>query len=893
MPLPDGKRSGVVLHGRDQELAELRELVERCRAGRGAALVLLADAGLGASALVAATRALATGFRTRGVAGIAAEAELPGAAIDRLLGEPAPDHLAVGHELRRALTVGDEPTLCWVDGAHALDRRSLEELGRLARRLTGPLLMLFTCAPGGDAEPTLAGLPTLVLRPLDDTAARRVLRDRAPDELPPDLAGELVALASGVPRALIDLVDSLTPGQLCGTEPPPEALPPDSTYRAAVRRALNSLPPASRVLVQLVAEDLRSDLDTVLRAATELGVDGASWRAVAAARMVVVDGRTARPPNQLMRSTLRAESAPADRRRAHELLGEVLDPDLHRLRWAWHRATVTGAPQDADLLDGAAARARLDGDHHGAFLAYRLASELSPQREVRALRLVSAGADAWLDGRPGQARFLLRRARPLSDSAGLRAVTDLMQGGLELHNGVPSRARATLLNAAEQLCAENNGPLTAMALMLAGEASCLAGDFPEFSAIARRAEALRRADDPPPTRLLLDHVIAMAATYAGRHERAVPLLREVVDLAESVPDAMPTICAAQAAYTLGDFERARELAARAATGSPGSRTPLLVPWASIYGTLAALSQDSHHAAENGSLEALRIATAAGQHNHAVDHLTVLALLAALQGDRGTAELRLNAASEAVTSRGLGRPGALSSWASACVDLVCGRPADALDRFRFMAPGSSRVNPAIRALAAPHLVEAAVRCGEQGRAVRTLRGFDRWAHATASPSRLALSHRCHALLDGPDGAADEHFREAIRLHRVSETALELAKTELFYGTWLRRGRKPSAAREHLHDAVKIFRHYRADTWTERARAELRATGESVAEESAAKSLDELTPQQAHISRLVAEGATNREIADRLFLSPRTIDHHLRNIFTKLGLRSRVELSRLLR
>ncbi|WP_243789257.1 ATP-binding protein [Saccharopolyspora gloriosae] len=227
MPLPDGKRSGVVLHGRDQELAELRDLVDGCRAGRGAALVLLAGTGLGASTMVAATRAFAADFRTRGVAGVEVEAELPGAALDRLLDRPANDEAAAdGHELRRALTTGDVPTLCWVDGAHTLDRSSLAALGHLARRLTDlPLLMLFTCAPGSDAALVLAGLPTLVVRPLDDTAARHVLRDRTPEQLPPDLAGELVALASGVPRALVDLVDALTPGQLCGTEPPPEALP--------------------------------------------------------------------------------------------------------------------------------------------------------------------------------------------------------------------------------------------------------------------------------------------------------------------------------------------------------------------------------------------------------------------------------------------------------------------------------------------------------------------------------------------------------------------------------------------------------------------------------------------------------------------------------------------
>jgi DNA-binding NarL/FixJ family response regulator len=308
--------------------------------------------------------------------------------------------------------------------------------------------------------------------------------------------------------------------------------------------------------------------------------------------------------------------------------------------------------------------------------------------------------------------------------------------------------------------------------------------------------------------------------------------------------------------------------------------------------MGAMLHDRHVTTLSSSLEGMRIAAAIGQQNCVVDHLTILALLAGLLGDRETALVRLAAAAEAAGNRGLGRPSALSSWAVACADLADDRPADAMDRLRLMAAGTGYLHPAIRAMAAPHFVEAAARCGERAAAADALATFDHWARTTGSTPRLAQSHRCHALLADVDGEADEHFREAIRLHRAGNTALELAKTELFYAHQLRRSRKPRAAREHLRDALKIFQQYDAELWARRARAELRAAGDPVARPGG-QPVQELTPQQQEIARLVGSGATNREIAAQLVISPRTVDHHLRNIFARLGVRSRVELAALLR
>ena len=275
----------------------------------------------------------------------------------------------------------------------------------------------------------------------------------------------------------------------------------------------------------------------------------------------------------------------------------------------------------------------------------------------------------------------------------------------------------------------------------------------------------------------------------------------------------------------------------------------------------------------------------------VDHLTILALTAALQGDKTTAVHRLHLAAADVARRGLGRPSTFGSWTLACVDLVDNRPADALNRLRLLAVDTGRVHPGIKVMTAPHFVEAAVACGRPAEAASALRQYEDWATGTGCPARLALSHRSHALLAGTGAGADEYFREAIRLHRVGGTPMELAKTELFYGHRLRRDRQPKAAREHLRDALRIFQQYGSEHFVDLVRAELRASGDTI-EPTRTAAAAELTAQQSQIAHLVAEGATNREIAAQLFISHRTVEHHLRNIFARLEVRSRVELARLL-
>ncbi|MGH3382822.1 MAG: helix-turn-helix transcriptional regulator, partial [Actinoallomurus sp.] len=520
---------------------------------------------------------------------------------------------------------------------------------------------------------------------------------------------------------------------------------------------------------------------------------------------------------------------------------------------------------------------------------WQRAATLTRDRDQRATRLLAAATDAWLTGRSRRSRALVRQLLPAAREGRLRARADLLRGEIELRDGRPATGCRMLLDAADRLIDSDRGSAVA-ALAYAGEASCLGGDLRRYLAIAERAAALHDRHEEPGVELLFAHFEGMAATYRGRHREAAGPLRRTVRLAEDIDDCATKVWASMAALILGDDRRTHELATQAVNLGNGPDATVK-PWALAYLAMAELWLGRYPSATAHSLEGLRLARAAGQDNCAIDHLATMALLAALQGDKETALLRLDAVAGAATRRGLARPGAFTSWALACLELIEDRPADAAGRIRLMS-GTWHVHPLVRVMATPHFVEAAVRCDERKGARQALEVFDRWATSTRNAVRLALSQRCHALLADTEAEADEHFRAALDLHRQGDSAFELARTELLYGNRLRRGRKPRAAREHLRNALQIFSYYDAEHWTGSARAELRAAGETV-EPATPKGADELTGQQRQIARLAAEGATNREIASRLVLSHRTVDHHLRNVFVRLGIRSRVELARYFR
>jgi DNA-binding CsgD family transcriptional regulator len=894
-----------VLHGRDAELRRLRSLLSAARSGEGGCLVVRGEAGMGKSALLSAS--FSAEVVSLAIRGVRAERSLPFAALDRLLPEVdvSGPPLRVRRRAHARLTglASSAPVLCTVDDAQWMDAESLDVLGFMARRLSGHRVVMVIAGRPELAVP--AGTSSMWLGPLDDAACELLLADRP---VPAGLRAALRDLAGGNPLDLVALAESLTPEQRAGRAPLPEELP-EGPRRSELGSRLAALSPSALVLLLCAASESTVDLSLLSR----LG-DVAE---VVESGLLGVAGTALRLPSKAVRSTLYALAPPTVRRDAHARLASVLPGP----RGTWHRA-LAEPDSSAALADELAAAATSTDSLASATILERAAT-LTIHKGLRASRQLAAARQAWQAGRPGRARVLLSRA----DGADAGEVA-LLHGEMELRDGEPAVATHELTTAAAHL---RDPAASAGALLLAGEARRLSGDLRGYQTLAGslpkwtphgeipapRTEAPTTPREPPPSpgaplnaslseigpgqsgrgglwttsrcewstrtgELVLAHFAGLTATFEGRHaDAAAPLCRVVELAADDTAGVAEAVWAAEAAFALGRGETAYECASAAVSRARLSGRESLLPWALVHLSLAAIVLDRHPAAHAASTEGLAAAAAAAQRNTWIEHLSLLALSAALRGDP-TAVSTLDTAAPGIAERGLGRPCAIASWARACLDLADDRPADALGRLEAMAAGVSGAQPAIQVLATPQLVEAAVLVEQPDRARRALAVFDGWVHAGGSEAWLALSHRCHGLLD-----AEHHFGTAIALHRTAGAAMELARTQLAYANRLRRTRRARAAREQFREALRVFETVGAARWADRARAGLRAAGEQIDSDA---SLDGLTPQQAAISRLVAVGETNKEIARRLVISHRTVDHHLRNIFTALGVRSRVELAR---
>ncbi|WP_240776792.1 LuxR C-terminal-related transcriptional regulator [Nonomuraea basaltis] len=928
-----------VLRGRGEEECALLRLLDGARAGRGGALLLVGAPGMGKTALLdlAAARA-APGLRVLRVSGVESESRLPYAGLHGLLRPVAafiaslPD--AQARVLMAALESGtgagglalpaavlgllsavaaDQPVLACVDDVDRLDAASRDALAFAARRVAGePIALLFATR---DGERGPEGVPVRVLGGLDAAAVRELAGDLAPERPADDLLATLDQIARGNPLALGELITSLTADQLAGLAPPPTTLHRTGRLWREHAARLASLPEEARRLLLLIAADPGLDTATLIRAARPacaLAVLEPAERS--GILRSAADNYEFRDP--AVRAVAYHAASLSERRRAHRLLANLLEsasqearhmqPDdgasptdnidtrartgPKRLRRAWHRAWALDGPAErlADELAAAAVETHPSGGHPEPYLALERAAELTERTPLKAERLAAAARHAWISGRPRVARSLLARLRALTAPEELRGHVQLLHGSLELLGGETGSAREELLSAAGWLLDGRHRMLGVRALVRAADASYRAGDNRAFIAIARQAAALRRSDETVPTQLMFEYLAGMAATFSGLHQEAAGPLRRVVELAASVRDPAVLVWACVASMLLGEEATAHRLSARAVETARARGAVSAMPQLLEYMIYPEIWTGRYPSIAETAAKGLRLAQETGQLNTAAQHLAWLAITAAAEGDQETCRLRADAAIDLADAHDLGIAGAIGNWALAYLDLAAGRPADAANRLRAERRNNHVV---IRVMATPHLIEASARTGDHERAGSALRVFERWVGSTRSPDLRALVARCRALLAAP-GESEELFREALDLHGQGLCEFEAARTRLLYGSALRRDRRPGAARNHLHAALETFERYGARLWTEQARTELRASGEPVRPAPATTTSQQLTAQQLQIARLVAEGATNKEIAEQLFLSRRTVEHHLRNIFSRLGVRSRVELSRLM-
>ncbi|MEU3664478.1 LuxR C-terminal-related transcriptional regulator [Streptomyces sp. NPDC032940] len=903
-------RTAVRIQGQRPQRRVVGELLDGL-ATRGGHLVVTGEPGLGRTTLLQwAARTFTAG-----------PVLCPGAPADRYAPDPAGALLA---GLRTA--AGDGPLLVCVDDAHLWDPAARAALVRAAECPHPAVRIALLLSVAGDraVAPEFAHLPAVRLDPLSPPEADALLDDATDGTAGPAVRAHLLAEAEGNPALLLALVRRLSPAELRGHRPLPSPLADAGTLAGVAGRALSGLPRRERDLLLTVAAAARVpdapdvDADLALAAVRHLRPADAppSWHSRPAAGplqwhprpptaptpgpepvsglLALADGRL-RLRSPLVGRTVHATAAPEHRRAAHRALAGVLEAAGQQLPALLHRAwSLPGAGPAPALADRLAARAAeaTTAPHRLRATAYARAAELSADGPARAERYTAAAEQELLAGRPDRARPLLTAVRGSAAPAVVRGRAELVRGLTELRDGPVGDAHQTLLLAADLLAAEAPGQAEAAALA-AADAAWAAGDLPACLATLGPAPGPtgRSAGQPlTPPDLVRHHRAGMRALLEGRLDRAAVPLGHVVAHARTGERPEGLLRAAAAALLLGEVDAARRAGARALAAARHLGSDTLVPHALEYLAYAELRAGRHPQARAHAEEGLRTALRAGQRNTAAHHRAVLALAASIEDEPDAVARHVAAALDTARRHGLAQAATLAEWAAARADLGRGRPFDAADRLGLLVlPGPRRGHFAVWRLAVPCFVEAAVLAGRHEDARTLMTDFAGWAAFGADPQAAAQLARCHALLAPPDDA-DALYVRALARHDEAGGDFERARTALLYGKWLRRRRRPREARDRLGGALAGFERCGAGVWAEQARGELRALGAASRGSAPAGTLTRLTPQQLRIARHVAEGATNREVALSLAVSTRTVDYHLRRVFAVLGVRSRLELAR---
>ncbi|MFG1817656.1 AAA family ATPase [Kribbella sp. NPDC049174] len=908
------------LRGRAGECEALGRLVTNAQSGQGQVLVLRGEAGIGKTALLQFLIANAADCRVTRAAGVELEMELPFASLhqlcapflDRLDRLPAPQRealaitfgLQAGHPPDR-FVVGlavltllsdaaeEQPLLCVVDDAQWLDQASAQTLEFAARRLRAERVAMVFAVRTSDQQPRLTGLPELELHGLATGDAAALLESPATGRLDARVRDRILAEAHGNPLALLEL-----PRQLSSTElafGPARGLASNAPLATRLEqgflRQLEDLPEQSRQLLVLAAVEPVGDVDVLRRAAHRIGIGDDAIGAADAAGLVELRHRVEfRHP--LVRSAVYGAATPEDRRTAHEALAHETDPDSDPDRRAWHRARAADGPDEsvAVELEQSADRAFGRSGLAAAAAFLEAAANLTPDPARRAQRSLAAAQAKATAGAFEEALALLAAAQagPLNEAEDARI--QLQHAQISHYSEHGNKALPLLLDAARRL--EPTDPKLARETYLdALAAAMFAGRLASGADIGMRhvAAVMRQVDLPAePSRpdLLLQGI---AVLYTDGYPTAAPGLLDTVrafgraDLSmdEAVRFAWLAACAATDLWddaNWGILTR-RHLDAIRDIGALG-----VLPVALNSRIIYDLYSGDLAEAESLVAECEWVADVTGGQNAMIPYGDVS--LNAIRGRVRLAEPQFEKVQGDITARGEGVGLNMISWFQAIMYNGLGRYDEALEAARTGAASPLELGPPKWALA--ELVEAGVGSGNTDEAASTLEQLAYFAKASGTEAALGVLAARDALLC-TGIAAEDSYREGIE--RLGRTTLrvEHARAQLRYGEWLRHEGRRGDARTQLRTAFESLNGMGVDGFAERARKELAAAGETIRQRTVETSGD-LTTQEAHIARLVAEGLTNSEIGAALYISPRTVEWHLRKVFSKVGVTSRRQLRR---
>jgi DNA-binding CsgD family transcriptional regulator len=911
------------LRGRRGECDVLDRVLEAVRAGEGRALVVRGEPGVGKTALLHYLAEHASGCRVARAAGVESEMELAYAGLHQLLAPmldrvhrlPVPQRGALetafglgpgGSTAERFLVglavlslladvAGEHPLLCLVDDAQWLDRASAQVLGFVARRLAAESVGLVFAARVPDEE--LAGLPELVVEGLGEADARALLDAALTAPLDARVRDRLVAETAGNPLALLELPRGVTPAELAGGFALPDALPLSGRIEESFLRRLDALPADARLLLLVAAADPVGDPVLVWRTAEHLGIPAQAATSASQAGLLEVGARV-RFRHPLVRSAAYRSASLQQRQDVHRALAVATDPELDPDRRAWHRAQAAPGPdEDVALeLECSAGRAQARGGLAAAAAFLERAALLTPEPTRRARRGLAAARVKRDAGALDAALGLLVgvEAGPLDDLSA--AEVEHLRGQIALVQGRGSEAGRLLLSAARRL-EPLDAALAREAHLEALGTVVWAGDVDSPGVLRAAAEAARAAppgpDPPRAVDVLLD---GLALRLTEGYAAAAPALTRALRLVLALDVADDEVgrwlwlaggrAAAIVALELWDADSFHALVARQARFARGTGALVQLQYALNSLAAAHLSAGELTTATRLLEEERLIAEATG--NPPIGYTRMN--LAAWRGREPAASALIEATAREATARGLDRLVNAATHAGAVLDNGLGRHDLARDAaWRAFQRDQLGFGPFV----VPELAEAASRTGDEALVRAALEWLsERTEHTRLTPSEWALGMkaRVHALLSEGEVAERRHRDSIAHLGRT-RVRVELARGYLLYGEWLRRQRRRVDAREQLRTAHQMLTRMGVEAFAERARRELRATGET-ARRRTVETSGELTAQEVVIARLARDGLSNPEIGARLFISPRTVKYHLRKVFTKLDVTSRAQLDRVL-
>jgi DNA-binding CsgD family transcriptional regulator len=884
-----------MLIGRDSEQRLIESLLQEARNGASGSLVIRGEAGIGKTALLEHAAA-SSDLRTLRCAGTESEHDLTFAGLEQLLrplsaladrlpgpqasalrsalglsGERARDRLLLGlatlNLLAEATT--DGPVLCIVDDLQWVDGASAQAMLFAARRLVAEgVVMLFAVRNDPASWFEAPTLRQLTLAPLSEAEARDVVESARDGSLSQAAERQLLQQARGNPLALLELpAGDLAASQANGL---------DAVFRARIA----GLPLEARALLLLAAVSESEETRTWSELARLAELPPTAQRpSVDAGLIGDVDVVVFRHP--LARSAVYEASSPAERAEAHRLLASAASEPLAR---ALHLAAAASEPDEAVAaeLEQVASAAIRRGAFASAAGVFARAADLSTDASARVRRLIAA-AQANLDaGDPALASRLAEAALAGARSASERAALASVQGALELQRGTPAAAYELLVAGAQAVADED--PARALELQAQAMTPAFVAGWPE-RAFREAHEFLARlpATGRPHEAFLRMFLGATAEAGEGARDAARAKLGQAVRLGSAADDFRLLVWAAIASAYLGDLRSAGELCARAVALARAAGSFNTLPIALLGSARLDVNARSFDTAEECAQEGIELTRQLALENLETCFCAILVRCLAARGQidecRELGETTLNRA----LAHGIGAAADDVRLGVAELELSLGHGAAAREMIEAVS------HPLFRLVAAPILVEATLSSGDPEPGPETLGALADLGEQTRDPGRLAVLTRTRALLASSIELAEPLFLQALSQQRERAQPFERARTELAYGETLRRAQRRTEARVQLRAALATFEGLRSPLWAERARAELAATGIS-ARKRDPSTLDTLTPQELRIAKLVAGGATNRDVASQLFLSPKTVEYHLRKVFLKLGVASRVELAR---